>query len=421
MNIRNISDINGTLHEQKANGTPWTLELRVEKTLDSLPFNVLLLDQDHRIVWANKTVSQILGLQTADIVGNQCFKIVHGREKVLDNCPMEEAIRLGRPVECELTDEESGRLTHSAVYPTKLMTGNGQKVYLHATRDITERRIDVDQACEGETILQKLCAGAPLIVREEDFSRVKSYMDVLRNKGVSDLFSYFKEHPEVVAHCASMVEVLNVNKPNLASDKKNDHDLFMVDLGSFISRDSYGTFWEELVAISEGQERFEGETSTLSLTGEQRDILVKWAALDGYEKTYARVLVSIIDITGIKQAQRSLTLEHRHMLSLFDRVTDRVYFSDPETDEILYINNVLRERFGDVVGQKCYRAFQGKEAPCEACTNPEIFDKNLYMPVVRELKNPLDGRWYRCVSKAVRWPDGRLVRFATATDITDEK
>lgn len=399
----------------------WTLEPRVQSLLDSLSFNVLLLDQDHKIVWANKTMCDLLCEKPAHLVGSQCYKVMHGRDKVLDNCPMEEAIRLGRPVECELMDKESGRSVQSAVYPTKLVAGNGRKVYLHASKEIKKNSIRCCTSSEGETILNRLCAGAPVIVREEDFSNVKLYVDSLRVQGVKDLTEYFRKRPEIVSRLASMVKVLKVSKPSLSANATDSRDLFMVDLGSFISRDSYGTFWDELSAIANGEQRFEGETSTLSLTGEQRDILVKWTVAGGSEKTYKRVLVSIIDITGIKQAQRSLTLEHRHMLSVFDGVHDNVYFSDPENYEILYVNKAIKRRFGDIVGQKCYRALQGNDAPCDFCTNPEIFGKNLFMPVVCEVRSAVTKRWSRCVSKAVRWPDGRLVRFATATDITDEK
>jgi PAS domain-containing protein len=38
-----------------------------------------------------------------------------------------------------------------------------------------------------------------------------------------------------------------------------------------------------------------------------------------------------------------------------------------------------------------------------------------------ELQPPLSGRWYHLRDRAIRWVDGRIVRMAIATDITDRK
>lgn len=38
--------------------------------------------------------------------------------------------------------------------------------------------------------------------------------------------------------------------------------------------------------------------------------------------------------------------------------------------------NGTKEQMIDVVGQKCYKAFQAMESPCPFCTNKYIFGKN---------------------------------------------
>lgn len=48
------------------------------------------------------------------------------------------------------------------------------------------------------------------------------------------------------------------------------------------------------------------------------------------------------------------------------------YISDPVTYELLYLNRKARELTGidgSLAGQKCYEVLQGKDAPCEFCTN----------------------------------------------------
>jgi signal transduction histidine kinase len=42
-------------------------------------------------------------------------------------------------------------------------------------------------------------------------------------------------------------------------------------------------------------------------------------------------------------------------------------------------------------------------------------------PCVWEFQNCLTGRWYQCTDRAIRWPDGRLVRLEIAVDISERK
>lgn len=115
------------------------------------------------------------------------------------------------------------------------------------------------------------------------------------------------------------------------------------------------------------------------------------------------------------------SLSTREWLTLFDETTDLVYATCPNTHEILYANLALRERFGDVLGKTCYRALQGLDSPCPFCTNDRILGKGAEQPHVWEFNNRLDKRWYLCSDRALRWEDGRMVRFEIAKDITRAK
>ena len=110
------------------------------------------------------------------------------------------------------------------------------------------------------------------------------------------------------------------------------------------------------------------------------------------------------------------------LISIFDSIDEKVYAADPETHEILYANPAKKRAFGeDIVGQKCHTAFQGLDEPCQFCTNPMIFGVNLGNTHVWDFNNWKSGKWLRCVDRAIRWSDGRLVRFELAIDIEDRK
>jgi PAS domain S-box-containing protein len=119
--------------------------------------------------------------------------------------------------------------------------------------------------------------------------------------------------------------------------------------------------------------------------------------------------------------RRELELERQQLLSIFDSIDEAIYVTDPNTHEILYANRALKEAFGEVEGLQCYTTFQGFESPCPFCTNDRIFGENEGRPYIWEFQNKTNMRWYRCIDRAIRWPDGRMVRYEMAVDMTDRK
>lgn len=114
--------------------------------------------------------------------------------------------------------------------------------------------------------------------------------------------------------------------------------------------------------------------------------------------------------------------ERDELFAITESIDSRIYVSDPDTHELLYMNRPMREAFGDAVGEKCYFAIKGRGSPCPDCTNDLIFsDEMRGKPYVWEHQSVADGRWYRCVDTAIEWPDGRPVRHEIEIEITEYK
>ncbi len=142
--------------------------------------------------------------------------------------------------------------------------------------------------------------------------------------------------------------------------------------------------------------------------------------------TSTGILVGILgvsrDITSRKQADEELEKTHGQLLSILEAFDQPAYVCDPVTYEILFVNSPLKKKYGnEILGKKCYSAFQNLYEPCSFCTNDLIFGENLGQTHIWEFQNNIDNRWYRCIDKAIKWPDGRMVRFEIAIDIHEQK
>jgi PAS domain S-box-containing protein len=127
------------------------------------------------------------------------------------------------------------------------------------------------------------------------------------------------------------------------------------------------------------------------------------------------------DITDRKRAEAVFEAERKQLVTMFDGMDEVVYVSDPQTYEILYMNQRAKDNWGDRVGDQCYRALQNLDSPCPFCTNDRIFGENAGQPHIWEFQNQVNQRWFHCIDRAIQWPDGRAVRLELAIDITDRK
>ena len=139
--------------------------------IDALPFYVLLVDEDHRIVLANRAVQLKLGKKSNDIIGEYCPKVIHGINEPWYACPLEEAVEKDKAVEREAFDHESGRWINSTIYPIRGFTQNGRRIFFHMVVDITDRKQYEEQLKVSHKQLHNLSIHLES-VREEERKKI---------------------------------------------------------------------------------------------------------------------------------------------------------------------------------------------------------------------------------------------------------
>lgn len=107
--------------------------------MDALPFYVLLVDEDHRIIAWNRAMES--EFTSSAPLGAYCPEAVHGQCHPYEGCPLEEAVEVNGLVEKQLLNCQTGRWISSAVYPTSLVSQEKRRIYLHFTRDITDEKV----------------------------------------------------------------------------------------------------------------------------------------------------------------------------------------------------------------------------------------------------------------------------------------
>ncbi len=224
------------------------------------------------------------------------------------------------------------------------MSAHLQKSYAYLEQQLTER-MDAEEALrQSEAKFRSLFEDVPIALLEQDFSAVKTYLDDLRQQGIEDFAAYFEKHPEAVTHCATLVKIHNANKAALTLYQARSIDDLLVELSHYFAEETYNTFKGELIAFAAGQTQFEAETINRTKTGDQVHIHVKLSVAPGHEKTLAKVLLSITDITEHKLTQKSLRrfAERLTTLHAIDRsILSAQSLSETAQDALGYITPLL--------------------------------------------------------------------------------
>ena len=113
------------------------------------------------------------------------------------------------------------------------------------------------------------------------------------------------------------------------------------------------------------------------------------------------------------------------LISILNGMDAYVYVTDPATDDILFINDKMREHFdfddNGSKGMKCWAVLQSDmHGRCPFCPNHRLQDHPDETIVWEEL-NTVTKRSYRNSDKLIQWPDGRLVHMQHSVDITEMK
>ncbi|NOQ51711.1 MAG: PAS domain S-box protein, partial [Desulfuromonadaceae bacterium] len=156
---------------------------------------------------------------------------------------------------------------------------------------------------------------APVSLWQEDFSALKKRIEQLRAEGIEDFRQYFRTHPEVVAECATLVKVLNVNRKSLELHRANSKAELLVGLANTFTEESFAVFREELIGLTEGKKHFRSEAVVKTLDGEKRDVIVQFF-VEPDSRDWSQVYLALTDITEQKKFEDTLQSSESRLRSI---------------------------------------------------------------------------------------------------------
>jgi PAS domain S-box-containing protein len=213
---------------------------------------------------------------------------------------------------------------------------------------------------------------------------------------VKDFAGYFETRPEEVSHCATLIEVLDVNTAAVDFYGAPKEQL-LKGIPQLLAEETHEALKRHLIAVAEGESRFESDIASRTFTGEICQTIFKWVVQPGYERTLERTLVSVVDVTERQRARDALRGSEERFRALIENSSDIIVLLDGDGSP-LYVSPSAKVLSGydfeDLVGKKAGDFCHPEDmAKAEGAGSQVIQNPHVSVPIQLRIRYA-DGSWH---------------------------
>ncbi|MBZ0225219.1 MAG: GGDEF domain-containing protein [Comamonas sp.] len=165
---------------------------------------------------------------------------------------------------------------------------------------------------------------SPVSLWVEDFSAVKRLLDQIRERGIVDLKTFLKVHPEFIEQCMREIRVIDVNRTTLTMFGAQSRHALLAGLHRVFRDEMLDSFAEQLIDLWEGRLLQQREVVNYTLAGTPLNIHMQFAVQEDHVHDWSLVLLSLVDITARKKAEAYLEYLGKH--DVLTGLRNRAYY-----------------------------------------------------------------------------------------------
>ena len=211
---------------------------------------------------------------------------------------------------------------------------------------LSRERNHTEALRQSEARYRHLFEHTPISVWVEDTTALRRELARLRASGVSDLDAFLRAHPPLVDELFALIEVVEVNAAALQLFQARSKRELMVNLARTLTEQSRAAFRVALVTMWEQRNNFSSEFTAATLRGQRIECALRWVTpvVEG-RPDWARVIITIADITERKRAEMAVRQAEEKYRGIFENAMEGIFQSMPQ-GHFLTVNPALTRMLG---------------------------------------------------------------------------
>ncbi|PKO12495.1 MAG: hypothetical protein CVU39_23705 [Chloroflexi bacterium HGW-Chloroflexi-10] len=335
--------------------------------VENSPIAIVALDNNQRVTNCNHAFEILFGYTFEDAYQKDLDSLIASEEVYQDALALTEKVLASEKVATTgMRKRKDDSMVHVSISGVPVIVNKKKLGVLGIYQDISAR-IEAEQFLrESEIRYRSLFEDSPISLWEEDFSRVKIMIDIIKKRRIPDYKAYFTSHLDEVKDLLQLIRIINVNQATLKLFGALDKTDLISGLCEIIPEDSLPIIAMEFAALAQGETSFISEIDQKNFQGETLHVILRLSIAPGSEDTWEKVFVSIIDITERKMNESFLEyLSHHDQLTglanralLFDRLSQAIARARRNQNEmaVFFIDldgfKQINDRFGHAVGDQ---------------------------------------------------------------------
>ena len=386
-----------------------------ERTFDAVPDLIAILDDQHRIVLANRAMARALGKTPAELVGLKCYEHMHGASCPPDFCPHAKLLADGREHNAEV--HELGR--DFLVTASPLTDDRGRTIgSVHVARDITERQRAEEALNREKNIADSTIESLPgifyLFDEQGRFLKWNKNFELVSGYGAEEISKmnpldfFIGEDKQLIEQNIYQVFTqgeTTVEATFVSKDGRQIPYLFTGLLTTIDQENCLIGMGIDITARQQAEEELRRANDELEQRVAERT--------EDLEETVAQLEEEISDR---QRAEAALDTERKRLFAVLESIPAHVSLIRPD-HTYAYVNGEFVRRFGEPGEMHCYERM-GLPGPCTECQAMAVFQTGT--PVIWEWTGP-DDKVYQIFDYPFIDVDGSPLALEMGIDITEAR
>ncbi|MCZ2121474.1 MAG: HD domain-containing protein [Anaerolineales bacterium] len=313
-----------------------------EHIIESLADPIFVIDLDNRVIDVNSAGLNFLQRDISEVLGAKANQVFNPWSElgalVRDEKEHKQEISIKTPEDTIFLDIDISHVYNSQmniVWRIVVLHDITRVKTLEVSYRILSNELDhrvrerTAELAESEERYRTLFDDSPIPLLEQDFSAVKPRIDQLLQLKIPDLQTYLLERPDLIVDLLECVRVTDANHAAMLWYAVDQKEKLQTTLGQIIDSRDYAHFVQDLLCLIHNKTSFENSVQRLDKNNNPLFLVISGKVSPGHEKTWKRIIVSILDITKLKQAEIDLATAYDTTLEGWARALE---LKDKETE-----------------------------------------------------------------------------------------